>query len=398
MNKKSAIFLNVFILFAFLGWGQIRLPRLISDGAILQRDTELKIWGWASRNEAIELHFNKETYRTVADGQGNWQLKLSPQKTGGPFEMVFTGKNQITIQNILFGDVWLCSGQSNMELTMQRLKDQYPDIVRNSKNDKIRQFLVPDQYDFINSHLNLESGSWKEANPDNLMEFSGVAYFFSKEIYDRYGVPIGLINAALGGSPVEAWMSEDALKKFPVAYGELQKFKNLDLIDEIEKKDKNRQQAWYIELDSKDIGLVEGSEWFLPQINDADWEEMEVPNFWADKGLGSVNGSVWFRKHIHLSNSMLGKETKLWLGRIVDQDHVYVNGEFVGTTGYQYPPRKYLVNNKLLKAGDNSITVRIINEQGKGGFILDKQYFLAVGNDTINLKGIWKYKLGTECI
>ena len=395
MNKKSAIFLNVFILFAFLGWGQIRLPRLISDGAILQRDTELKIWGWASRNEAIELHFNKETYRTVADGQGNWQLKLSPQKTGGPFEMVFTGKNQITIQNILFGDVWLCSGQSNMELTMQRLKDQYPDIVRNSKNDKIRQFLVPDQYDFINPHLNLESGSWKEANPDNLMEFSGVAYFFSKEIYDRYGVPIGLINAALGGSPVEAWMSEDALKKFPVAYGELQKFKNLDLIDEIEKKDKNRQQAWYIELDSKDIGLVEGSEWFLPQINDADWEEMEVPNFWADKGLGSVNGSVWFRKQIHLSNSMLGKETKLWLGRIVDQDHVYVNGEFVGTTGYQYPPRKYLVNNKLLKAGDNSITVRIINEQGKGGFILDKQYFLAVGNDTINLKGIWKYKLGT---
>ncbi|MGB5668036.1 MAG: sialate O-acetylesterase [Maribacter sp.] len=395
MNKKLAIFLNVFILFAFFGWGQISLPRLISDGAILQRDTELKIWGWASPNEAIELHFNKETYKTVADGQGTWEMMLPPQNMGGPFEMVFTGKNQITIQNILFGDVWLCSGQSNMELTMQRLKDQYPDIVRNSKNDKIRQFLVPDQYDFIKPHLNLESGSWKEANPDNLMEFSGVAYFFSKEIYDRFGVPIGLINAALGGSPVEAWMSEDALKKFPVAYGELQKFKNLDLIAEIEKKDKNRQQSWYMELDSKDIGLAEGSEWFLPQINDADWEEMEVPNFWADKGLGSVNGSVWFRKHIHLSNSMLGKEAKLWLGRIVDQDHVYVNGEFVGTTGYQYPPRKYLVNNKLLKAGDNSITVRIINEQGKGGFILDKPYFLAVGNDTINLKGIWKYKLGT---
>jgi len=394
MNKKQTVFISVFLLFTIFCWGQISLPKLISDGAILQRDTELKLWGWAAPNEAITLNFNEATYRTKADGKGNWQLMLPQQKAGGPYEMEFMGTNTITLKNILIGDVWVCSGQSNMELTMQRLQDQYPEVIKNSKNDRIRQFLVPDNYDFNESHQDFESGNWKEATPDNLLEFSGVAYFFAKDIYDRYGVPIGLINSAMGGSPVEAWMSEDALKKFPESYAEMQKFKDEKLITAIEKKDKGRQQSWYGELDLKDMGLAEGSEWFLPQINDTDWEEMEVPNFWADKGLGPVNGSVWYRKHITVSENMIGKEAKLWLGRIVDQDHVYVNGEFVGTTGYQYPPRKYTVSKDILNKGENTITIRVINEQGNGGFVLDKPYFLAVENDTIPLKGNWKYKLG----
>lgn len=396
MNKKSVVFLSVFMLFIFFGWGQIRLPRLIGDNAILQRGIELKIWGWASPNEAVELHFNKEIYKTNANKQGKWELMLPPQNTGGPFKMVFNGKNQITIQNILFGDVWLCSGQSNMELTMERLKDQYPEIIHNSKNAEIRQFLVPDQYDFINPQDDFESGSWKEANPDNLMEFSGLAYFFAREIYEKYKVPVGLINAALGGSPVEAWMSEDALKSFPEAFEELQRFKDFDLIAEIEEKDQMRQKSWYAELEEKDEGMTKGSEWFLDDTNDTKWEEMDVPDFWAKQGLDNVNGAVWFRKHLFVPKHMVGKEAILWLGRIVDQDYVYVNGVFVGTTGYQYPPRKYSVQDPVLKQGGNTVTIRVINQQGQGGFILDKPYFLAVENDTLDLKGKWRYKLGTS--
>lgn len=393
MNKKSVIF-SALLLFSIFGWSQISLPKLISDGAILQRGTELKIWGWAAPNEAVTLNFNKATYETKADESGNWQLLIPKQKAGGPYEMEFMGTNKITLKNILIGDVWVCSGQSNMELTMNRLQDQYPEVIKKSKNNKIRQFLVPDKYDFNEPNKDFESGSWEEANPGNLLEFSGVAYFFAKDLYDRYNVPIGLINSALGGSPVEAWMSEDALEKFPESYDELQKFKDKKLIKEIEEKDKERQQSWYGELGSKDVGLIKGSEWFLPNTEDSDWEEMEVPNFWAEQGLSDVNGVVWFRKHVNVPNSMIGKETKLWLGRIVDQDHVYVNGEFLGTTGYQYPPRKYNVPSNLLKDGKNTITVRIINEQGKGGFVHDKPYFLAVDRDTINLIGKWKYRLG----
>lgn len=379
-----------------MGFCEIRLPRLISDGAVLQRDTELSLWGWASPQEAIVLHFDGRSYSTQADETGTWRIQLPPQPAGGPHEMVFEGSNTLRIQNILFGEVWLCSGQSNMELTMQRLKDRYPDIIRESKNPQIRQFLVPDLYDFSHPNEDLESGSWLEANPEQVLDFSGVAYFFARELYDRFQVPVGLINAAMGGSPVEAWMSEEALRPFPEPYTELQRFKQPDLIQEIEQQDKARQDAWYEEVTKKDLGMNEDSEWFSANFDDGSWKEMEVPNAWADQGLGKLNGVVWFRKTIMVPASMAGQDASLWLGRIVDQDFVYVNGEFVGTTGYQYPPRKYSVSSNLLRAGEyNTITIRIINQQGRGGFILNKPYFLAAGQDTIDLTGPWKYQVGT---
>lgn len=400
MNSTTKIKIALlFLILAVQGnfsWGQIRLPKLISDGAILQRDTDLKIWGWASPNEAIELQFQNNLYATSANGDGEWDIMIPSQKAGGPYEMSFKGKNEITLKNILVGEVWICSGQSNMELTMKRLRDRYPEEIKNSTNSEIRQFLVPDKYDFNKTHTDLPDGSWKEASPETLLEFSGVAYFFAKELYKKNKVPIGLINAAMGGSPVEAWMSEDALKPFPEAYDEMQKFKNKDLINEIEQNDKKRQKDWYAKLNEKDAGFVKGSEWFLNSTNDSQWATMNVPGFWADEGLAETNGVVWFRKTIEIGQNMVGKKAKIWLGRIVDQDHVYVNGAFVGTTGYQYPPRKYHVPEAILKSGKNTIAVRLINEQGKGGFILDKPYFMAVEKDTVDLKGVWKYKLGTQ--
>lgn len=394
MNNRRLFFLAFAIFISNLGFSQIRLPKLISDGAILQRDTELKIWGWAAPNEAVELSFNNKTYHTKANDKGDWQLMLAPQKAGGPFEFVFNASNQIIVKNVLFGEVWLCSGQSNMELPMERLKDAYPEVIKNSENNKIRQFLVPDKYDFVEIHNDLDAGSWVEANPTNLLQFSGVAYFFARELYNKYKVPVGLINAALGGSPVESWMSEDVLKKFPESYNELQKFKDSVFVAKIEKSDKKRQADWYDELNKKDKGFVAGTEWFLNTVNDESWEEMSIPGYWKNEPIRDVNGVVWFRKTINVSSNMAGKEASLWLGRIVDQDHVYVNGNFVGTTGYQYPPRKYSVPKNMLKEGENTLTIRVINEQGNGGFVLDKPYFLAVENDTINLKGNWKYKLG----
>jgi len=396
MNKNILVLVSIFLLKSATGYCDITLPKLISDGAILQRDVNLKIWGWASANEAVELSFKNKAYNTEADHNGNWQFILPPQKEGGPYEMIFKGNNEIVLHNILFGDVWLCSGQSNMELTMQRLKDKYPDEIENCDNPNIRQFLVPDLYDFNVEHDDFESGSWKAASAENIRNFSGVAYFFAKALYDKYHIPVGLINAALGGSPVEAWMSEDALKEFPVAYEELQQFKDENLILDIEQKDKARQQAWYSKLNSDDKGLRSGEEWLMEHVNDSDWDEMEIPDFWSNQKLGDVNGVVWFRKKVEVPGSMLGKEARLWLGRLVDQDHVYVNGEFVGTTGYQYPPRKYKVPSGLLKEGENTIVVRLINEQGKGGFILDKPYFLDTEDERIDLTGLWKYRLGTE--
>tara|TARA_R110002050_G_scaffold106801_3_gene216892 strand:+ start:37942 stop:39882 length:1941 start_codon:yes stop_codon:yes gene_type:complete len=395
MNIKKTLFLLVLVLQFPLLQCQIKLPKLISDGAVLQRGTDIKIWGWASAEEEIIVKFKNKVYHTKTDNQGKWHVTIPAQKAGGPFKMEFKGhRNTITLNNILIGEVWLCSGQSNMELTMKRLQDHYPEAIKNSKNSKIRQFLVPDTYNFTQEQTDLNNGTWMEASPENLMEFSGVAYFFAKELYEKYQVPIGLINAALGGSPVEAWMSEDALKPFDSAYNTLQRFKDPDLISNIEQQDQKRQHDWFALLNETDKGFVKGSEWFLQAYNDDTWSSMQVPGYWEDQGLPNVDGVVWFRRTFEIPQSMVDREAKLWLGRSVDQDHVYVNGTFIGSTGYQYPPRKYKIPSNVLVPGKNTITVRLINQQGKGGFIMDKPYFLSVGKDSIDLKGSWKYQLG----
>lgn len=378
-------------------FSQIQLPRLVSNGMVLQRDTKVKIWGWSSPGEEIELSFNNIQYKTKANGGGNWEIELPPQSAGGPHEMILKGKNEIKISDILFGDVWICSGQSNMELTMERVKEKYGDIIEHSENKNIRHFLVPDKYDFKKENQDLESGSWEAANPKSVLGFSAVGYFFARKIYQQHQVPIGLINSALGGSPVEAWISEEALKNFPNLYEELQRFKDDKLIEEIETTNKSITERWYNELLTKDKGLAtDGTKFSDPTLDDSEWSEMNLPGHWADGLLGNVNGSVWFRKKFHVPGSMIGKPAKLWMGRIVDQDSVFVNGKFVGTTGYQYPPRRYQLGADVLKEGENIITVRVINNGGRGGFILDKPYYLAVEKDTIDLKGKWKYKLGTS--
>src|SRR6218665_157114 len=177
--KSKITLLAVFLSFAINA--QIKLPRLISDGMILQRDTKVNIWGWASANENIELDFKGKKYKTTTSEEGKWFIQLPSQKAGGPFEMTLKASNTIVLKNILFGDVWLCSGQSNMELPMDRLKDKYKDEIAQSQNSNIRQFLVPDEYYFEKERTDFSSGSWVEANPVNVLQFTGVGYFFAAE-------------------------------------------------------------------------------------------------------------------------------------------------------------------------------------------------------------------------
>lgn len=372
---------------------QIKLPRLISDGMILQRDTKVKIWGWASPNEKISLEFNQKKYKTTATADGKWMIVLAPQKAGGPYQMTLKGNNTILLKDILFGDVWLCSGQSNMELPLARLKDKYKNVIEKSNNTNIRQFLVPDEYFFANKRDDFSSGEWISASPVNVLQFSGVAYFFALEIYDKYKIPIGFINSALGGSPAEAWISEEKINKFPEYYQEYLKFKNGTLQVQIEENDKKINKDWYQLLNNTDIGVQKN--WSSPQADDSNWKTMNIPGDWADNELGFLNGSVWFRKEFLLPNAKSGT-AKLLLGRIIDADSVFVNGHFVGTTSYQYPPRIYSFDANILKEGKNQITVRVISNSGKGGFVKEKPYELVVENDTLDLKGLWKYQLGAK--
>jgi sialate O-acetylesterase len=394
MYRKRLIFIFSFLLSVTV-YCQVRLPRLISDGMVLQRESIVKIWGYAAINEEIAIRFIDSTYHSKADCKGAWHILLPELKAGGPYEMQIQASNMITISDILVGDVWVCSGQSNMELPMRRVSWVYPEEIANSVNNEIRYFHVPRKYDFSGPLNDFQSGSWRTADPESVLDFAAVAYFFAKELYDRYHIPIGLINAALGGSPAEAWMSEEALKAFPEHYKELQDFKDEQLINKIQNSDKERIRMWYELLGQKDEGYKDPQKyWYNPAINTSNWAWMNIPGYWADTEAGYLNGVVWFRKKFLLPSSMAGEHAKLILGRIIDADSVFINGKFVGTTSYQYPPRRYDIPPDLLKAGENTIVVRVISNGGRGGFAPDKPYEIDFEKDTFDLMGKWQYRVG----
>lgn len=372
---------------------QVRLPRLISNNMILQRETQLNIWGWATAGEKINLGFAGQQYETITPADGRWQVAIPPMEAGGPYDLVIDASNHLTVKNILIGDVWICSGQSNMETPMSRLKDKYPAVIAAAHNPNIRAFNVSTRMDWQRPSDNFETGSWEMAGPETVLQFSGVAYFFAKNIYEQYRVPIGIVKVAAGGSTIEGWLSEEALKQTPAWPGVL-KLKQPGYADSIRQADQKASDDWYSRLWWQDKGIQTNVRWLDSNYIPDNWKTMNIPGYWHDQGLKNVHGSVWFRKTIQVPAAMAGQAARLFLGNVVDRDSVYLNGQLIGTTQYQYPPRKYPVPAGILKKGANTIVVRVINYSGKGGFYEDKPYQLFTTTDTIDLKGAWQYQLG----
>ncbi|MCB2379846.1 sialate O-acetylesterase [Hymenobacter sp. BT635] len=395
INNTLKVSLLLTIAAAQPATAQVRLPKLVSDGMILQRDAPVAVWGWAAPGEKVTVTLAGKTAATTAGPDGQWRTKLASLKAGGPYEMTVAGTNRITIKDVLVGDVWVCSGQSNMETPMSRLRDKYPEVVAQANNPMIRQFNVDLRYAFNGPKADVAGGKWVTTTPQNVLAFSGVGYFFAKALFDKYRVPIGIIKSAVGGSPAEAWLSAEALKAFPTYQQAAEKVKDSTYVASTIAQGQAASRAWYTNLRQQDQGHAKGSTpWYAPAYNATDWKTMKIPGYWANQGLGPVNGVVWFRKEVDVPASMVGKPARLELGTIVDSDSVYINGQFAGTTGYQYPPRKYELPATLLKPGRNLLVIRVINNGGRGGFTLDKQYRLVAGGETLDLRGDWQYKLG----
>lgn len=388
MNKIKLFNILFFLITFCVVEAKIKLPTLVSDGMVLQRDQKLKIWGTADIGEKVEVNFQHKKYNTIVDNSGNWKIMLPEMKSGGPFTMTI---NEITLKNILIGDVYLCSGQSNMELPMRRVKTFYPEELKNANNSNIRFFTVPQKYDFKIAQNNLDGGTWEETNPQSIQNFSAVAYFFAKEMYLYNKIPVGIINSSLGGSPIQSWMDESSLKKYPEYLAEAQKWRNDELISQTESSERALGDAWSAELDQSDAGIT--NHWEKPEFNDSEWKKMNVPGSWEEIEK-PFDGSIWFRKEILLPKGAEKNTAFLNLGRIKDADVTYINGKKVGNVTYEYPPRWYDIPAGVLKEGKNIITVRITNGSGKGEFIKDKDYFLQIGSEKIDVKGEWKYKIG----
>ena len=376
-------------------FSEVTLPKLVGDGMVLQRNTNVKIWGWASAGEKVTVHFLGSTYSTTANADGDWNVEMSDLKTGGPYDMQIEGTNSITLKDILVGDVWVCSGQSNMGLSMGSVSTLYKDEIEHMDNPWIRQFSTFPRADFKGPDKDYRFGGWRHVDRENIRFLTAAGYFFAKYLYEKYKIPIGLIHVSLGGSSAEAWISEESIKSFPMYYEELQRFKDPAYMEKINKQDNERVGNWNKHLRENDEGYRDPQHtWFDPLFSLKDWDTTYVPGYWVNTKLGSVHGVVWYRRTFDIPETMVGTPAVLSLGRIVDCDTVFINGKFVGSTGSQYGERAYKIPENVLKEGSNTIVVRIINYIRNGGFVPGKKYEISAGGDTVHLEGEWHYKLG----
>lgn len=387
---------------------KVKLPALISDGMVLQREQPVKVWGTADAGESVQVKFLKHAapagvkggklkaaYTATADADGKWSIVLPAMKAGGPYIMQV---NEIELKDILVGDVWLCSGQSNMELPVARVAEMFREEIAAYENTDIRQLKVPSIFNFHAPQQDLpQHVAWKPLTRENVMNFSALAYFFAKAKYEKDGIPVGLINSSWGGTPVEAWISEEGLKEFPKYVNDKRQYEDDAYLKSIKQTEGLNFYRWNLSLYRGDAGLHEATPWYAADYNDNDWKTVDLfSTAWATNGLNPVNGSHWFRKTVEVPQTWQGKEATLRLGCIVDADSVYVNGTFVGTVSYQYPPRIYTIPAGVLKAGKNTVTVRLISNNGYAHFVPEKPYKIICGTEEVSLTGDWKYRTGAQ--
>lgn len=394
MLKRVCLILVVVVGVSSSMYAQLVLPKLISDGMVLQRDVPVKIWGWDEPGRTVNVTFADFSYESKTDDSGRWDITLAATPAGGPHQMTITGSTSIVLNDILFGEVWVASGQSNMELPMRRTR--YHDILANTNEPNIRQFFVGQTYDFNAPLRDVVSGTWISAVGDNIREFSAVAWFFAREIKEKYGVPVGIINSSLGGSPAEAWMSEEALRTYEHHLMEAYRFRSKELRDSIEAVDSKNWVTWYDDVRSRDMAYKASPNWTDPSVDVSFWQTVHMPGY-PDLQLGPDeprNGVFWFRKDFELPSDAVGRPARLELGAIIDADSVFVNGQFVANTTYMYPPRWYTIPEGILKSGRNTIVIRVFNERGNVGFVPDKPYELEVDGHLVPLDGEWKFQIG----
>lgn len=391
----QVVCINLTILFtAFPARANVRLPQLISNHMVLQRSTNFKIWGWASPGEKIIIYFNERRENTVTGVDGSWQISFPAMKEGGPFMMFIKGDNEIKLKDILIGDVWFCSGQSNMVLPMERLKEKYPHEVENDNFPEIRNFFVPTSVDINRVHDDLPPGKWTSAVGTDLLQFGGLTYFFAKQLYLKYHIPIGIINSSVGGYSIDAWMSAGALHDFPVMETKIKDLKDSNYINNLIRNKPAKEADDVLSTSSPDKGITGPVKWIDPDFVPENWHRFWLPGYWADQGVKGLHGILYFRKEIDVPASMTGVPAKLFLGCIVDADSTFLNGKFVGNITYQYPPRRYNLPQGLLKTGKNIIVIKLTNTSEKGGFVPDKNYSLNANGQKIDLRGDWTYQIG----
>lgn len=396
---KKLVFIFVALLCASLMEAKVTLPQLFQSGMVLQRGKVIPVWGKADAGEVVTIQFNKKQYTVTADAEGKWRIDLPKMKAGGPYQLTV---GELVIDNVMIGDVWLLSGQSNIDVHIERVYPQYAQEVDNYENDQIRLFRVQNDTDThgVRDDIRPTSINWKPLNKQNAWPFSAVGYFLGKRMYEKNKVAQGIIVNSWGGTPIEAWISKDSLEHdYPMLVKRTQFFQNDEYVKAQAQANMQAERQWQKILHESDPGIKQ--DWTSADYDDSAWQTINQWN-WGWRGTGTV----WLRQHIIIDKVHAQKPARLLLGTLFDRDVTYLNGQQIGQTGYQYPPRRYDIPEGLLREGDNVITVRFINKYGMVHFIPEKPYLIAFGDDrcsqnpmpkdVIPLSEEWKFSVGAE--
>ena len=361
---------------------------IFGDNMVLQRGKPDTIWGWSQPGDNVRVEIGGHTAVGAAGSDGRWQVEINPPKAGGPYALKISGRESVELKNVMVGDVWLCGGQSNMQLPL-RFTLNGEDEVKAANFPEIRYFTVADHVAYHKN--NVVEGSWKVVSPDTAGSLSAVAYYFARKLQPEIHVPIGLVVDAVGGTPSEAWTSADALKPLHDFDVPLSQVEQLAAAGAPEYG--NYIMHWYDEFDA---GLKE--KWFAPELNDSDWKTVNVPGGFAELGVPDMPAVAWFRKEIDVPNPVPDGRAMILLGSIERMDTVYINGTLVGASSWVENPRAYFVRPGVLKPGKNLIAIRVFKTKPDGGFMAKPdELHLVLGDKTsIALAGEWKAKLSVD--
>jgi sialate O-acetylesterase len=372
--------------------GLISLPVLFSDNAVLQREMPIPVWGNANPNSKVTVKFNGQKKSVRADDTGKWMLRLQPEKAGGPFKMTITnGNKSLTINNLLVGEVWLCSGQSNMEWEVKQSQNAEQEIA-GADFPQIRHLQVPRGQ----SETPIEDfkSEWVVCSPKTVGNFTAVGYFFAREIFTETKVPVGLIHSSWGGTNAETWVSAQKL-------AQLEDYKHIRPLQpgDFEQIRQEKYAPFMEKLKTLGIGEKDIADnldaWTKPGFDAAAWPRMSIPGNW-ERLLPDMNGVVYFRKEFDLPERIVKKGIRLYVGKVDDVDDTFVNGVKVGHTEVWDTKREYDVPASHLKTGKNVVVVRAYDNYGGGGIWGEKDEVKVTseGGYTLPLAGDWQFMIG----
>lgn len=405
-NKTNSCLLILLLFLSANLYSQIQLPAIFTDNMVLQQQSNTPFWGKAAPGEEIKIipSWNKKEYKSVSDAVGNWKIQLETPVAGGPYEILISGKKTIRIKNVLIGEVWLCSGQSNMEMPLAGWGKvaNYEKEISTADYPNIRLLQVEKATSLTPvSDVKVSGDSWQVCSPATIPEFSATAYFFGRSLYQKLGVPIGLIHSSWGGTPAEAWTSAGSLQLMPDFKSTIDEINTIPQDAEIRNAlCKKKQMKYDQELMAKDFGYKDNSAIASTlAYDDTDWKNMNLPGLWENSGLPDFDGLVWFRRTIDIPAEWANKKLHLSLGTVDDNEITYFNGVEIGRTNGYSTDRNYLVPANLVKKGKAVITVRVMDTGGEGGFYGEKEKLYLkpakpVGKlAKLDLSGNWKYKV-----